>query len=135
MIRQRRTLLLGLAALLLLALGIRSAIVWQEPISEAEKAASRIEVGMTADQALQLAEPSFTGVNGGTPSLWEPDESGRPPLVRGTYFWVYRDGSVLTTAIDQPGGIVTSVQTRQNPINPLTRLRRTLAHAFPFLTE
>jgi hypothetical protein len=54
--RRRRTLLFGLAVLLLLAGGIVVALLWLAPY-DAEQAAALIEVGMTRDEVLRVVNP------------------------------------------------------------------------------
>jgi hypothetical protein len=69
MIRRRRTLLLGLALVALLAGGLAVAVLWPTP-SEAERKAALIQVGMTGEQAEEVLGP---------PNGWDllPSRQGR----------------------------------------------------------
>jgi hypothetical protein len=123
MSRRRRTLLLGLSLALLLALGVGAAALWPSP-SDAELAATRVEVGMGMYDAFERLPFSC-----------------RPPDVEGsTVFgpmdvnWPYPDGSTLSLTIS--GATVSSVRViRPPPVNPIVRLRRTLARLIPVLDD
>jgi hypothetical protein len=140
MSRRRRTLLLGLALVAMLTAGVGAALLWPTP-SDAEQMASQLRVGMTMGQVGQVSEylggsdpfilTSGRAVPPGRSStLITFDDPGRS--TRGV---VFLDGSSITIAIDG-GGLIGHIKTTPPaPIHPLTRLRRTLARAFPFLGE
>jgi hypothetical protein len=143
--RRRRILLLGLALALLLAGGIGAVLLWPLP-SEAERTAARIEVGTLWDQELELlARPGqryLADSDYRERAMLATGSPRRRPAVdltaidSGTRRWRYVDGSTLNVTRDLEGCCVTSVfTTPPPPVHPLTRLRRTLARALPFLGE
>jgi hypothetical protein len=80
--------------------------------SEAERAAAKIEVGMTEDQAAAVAGPVIYFTRSAT----------------------FADGSTLSLDIDPWDFRVTAIRTTPaTPVPPLTRLRRTLARIVPAL--
>jgi hypothetical protein len=133
-VRKRRyTLLLSLALVALLAAGTGVALLWPTP-SEAERMAERIEVGMTFRQVAKVVPPPPQG-------RWSANFLGDPFEIG----WDQDDGSTLFIEFATPeeGELmngkfarVAAVRTTPPPpVHPLTRLRRTLARAFPFLGE
>jgi hypothetical protein len=79
MTRRRRTLLLGLAVLLLLA-GCVAVAVFRPTPNEAERAAARIEVGVAQDQAEVSAQPALDGPCFDPSRAWEGRLDRRPPV-------------------------------------------------------
>jgi hypothetical protein len=124
MTRRRRILLLGLAVLLLLAGGLVAAVLWPTP-SEGEQWAAKFRVGMALEQAWDEFHEDVG---------WLPGNIGGGS----TYGRWCKDGSFVILTINWPEqsrgrAIVTAiVTTPPDPVHPLTRLRRTLALAFPF---
>jgi hypothetical protein len=131
MSRRRLILLLGLAVLLL-ALGLDTALPRPVP-SDAERAAVKVEAGMTLPQAQEAAAAKAPGLIPHS-SMWGPDPREEGPE---DYLCFYGDGSalVITFGPAREGGrrVVAVAPTPPDPVHPLTRLRRTLARAFPFL--
>jgi hypothetical protein len=138
--RLRRTLLLGLAAVLLLAFGLGASLLWPTP-SEAERMASQLRVGMTMGQVGRVNE--YLG--GSDPLILTSgrvvapgeftsrivfDDPGRSE--RGI---VFNDGSSIIITLSENGPVASIRTTPPEPVSPLTRLRRTLARALPFLGE
>jgi hypothetical protein len=126
--RRRRTLLLGLALVAGLAGGIVATLLWLAPC-DAERFAAKIGAGMRRDEVLKVVNPP--------PSVWQPSSTF---LDESPWVLNYFDGSILSVEFTPPveGGRVwvTSVRTTPPPpVHPLTRLRRTLARALPFLGE
>ena len=98
--------------------------------SEAERAAAKIEVGMTWEQATQLL-PALSTTLGERVSI----VAYRVPVpLSGPFFEFFDDGSVLTVTLDVSGACVETIQPTR-ATHPLTRLRRTLARVFPALAE
>jgi hypothetical protein len=111
----------GIALVQALIIGVDMALLWP---SEAERAASRIRVGMTQDQVLAQLE--------GRGSVSEGQLLLRPL----PWIWQFGDGSSLVVLIPISEGrlVVATIHTTP-PVHPLARLRHTLARAFPFLGE
>jgi hypothetical protein len=135
--RRRRILilLLGLAALLfLLAGGVGAALLWPVP-SDAERAAVKVEAGMTLPQAHVSAAANAPGLIPHS-SMWGPDPREDGPE---DYLCFYGDGSALVITFGpagEGGRHVVSVAPSPPPsVHPLTCLRRTLARVLPFLRE
>jgi hypothetical protein len=128
MSRRRRILLLGLALVLLLVVGVGAALLWPLP-SEAEKALARVHEGMTFRQAREML-------------LDETVSTGKVRFGGETWCgFEFPDGSYFSATL-RPGRneewllvLPPAEVTPPRPVHPLTRLRRTLAHAFPFLGE
>jgi hypothetical protein len=120
MIRRRRTLLLGLALVALLAGGIGAALLWPMS-SEAEQMAALIHEGMTQQQVEKIVGPHEG-------RAWFSEGWGCVPDGRE---WRFQDGSALQIGFCPN---ITSINVAP-PDPPLPRLRRTLARAFPFLGE
>jgi hypothetical protein len=114
----------GIALAQLLAIGVDVAL-WPT-ITEAEQVASRLWLGMTADQATQVVDEWYSQ----QAVSFRPDRWSK-----------FSDGSSLALYLSQEaltGGDAYVVNIRAIPppsVHPLTRLRRTLARAFPFLGE
>ena len=124
--RRRRTLLLGLVLVLLLAGGIVAAILWPTP-SEAERMAALIQVGMTSEDVARLLPGKFD-FDVKSPEddvfvFFEPTDPDGPAM----YLTFAKSGPRRVTAVWTTRG--------HSRIPPLTRLRRTLARALPFLGE
>jgi hypothetical protein len=120
----------GLALELLLVVGLAVAVLWPSPPSVAEREAMAIRAGMTPDQ-VKKAVDSLPDTGGRTiavaGAIGEPSELSK---------WVYNDGSWLSFEYEREGDArrVRGIHvTRPSRNDPLTRLRRTLALAFPFL--
>jgi hypothetical protein len=110
--RRRRTLLLGLALVaLLLAGGVRVALLWPAP-SDAEHWAVLIGVGLTESQELEL-ERHYVG--------------GKDSLGGWQFFYRFTDGSELSVKYYATGGARTHTFPPP-PVHPLTRV-------LPFLGE
>ena len=117
----------GIALAQLLVIGADVAL-WPMP-SEAEQRAASIDMEMKWVDAVM---PSATYGRSGSPwphATFMADSD--------TCFWGFQDGSQLRVTLahrfDQP---ITSISTTPpGPIHPLTRLRRLLARALPFLGE
>jgi hypothetical protein len=136
MTRRRLLLVLGLALVLLLALGVEVAVLWP---NEAELKAAAIQAGMPYAQARAMLGP-FTLEE--TSGFYQKREDGVLIPPDGHYLWVFSDGSRLTLRIEHDVSanptVVRRVETITPPTRPvhsLTRLRRTLARALPFLGE
>jgi hypothetical protein len=128
--RRPLALILGLAVLLLLAVGA----LW--PVrSEAERKAALLHVGMTEEEIVNIVRPDRG------PRILRSSDNGLAKSLSKSY----GDGSALFVEFD-PEPIVDGmplnairaayIDTSPPPtVPPLTRLRRTLARAFPFLGE
>jgi hypothetical protein len=131
MIRRRRTLLLGLA--LLLVVGSVVAILWTTPC-EADRKAALIRKGMTKRDVFDVMGPQ-------SPMDDMLTRIQDPELIRGTELaWLQEDRSALHVGFrsSEAGAepVVVYTWTREPPpVHPLTRLRRTLARVLPFLGE
>ena len=115
----------GIALAQLLVVGVEVALLWPDR-SEAEEAAAPIQVGMTAEQYQEvhksIANSRWTEIVGG--SSYE------------AYDYMFDDGSRLVVTVQPINGAVTSIRaSASKTVPPLTRLRRTLARALPFLAE
>jgi hypothetical protein len=127
---RRRTLLIGLAVLVLLSVGIGAVLLRPMP-SEADVAAERVRVGMTEDQARSLFDKSI---------YCQTSEA----LGCKGFVYCFADHSNLcfmTHWAEVAEGVqvfrVTSISTQPPypPVPPLTRLRRVLARLLPDLGE
>jgi hypothetical protein len=118
----------GLALALLLAAGAGAALLWPTP-NEAERMAALIRPGMKWGEVEAVLGPPPMKVVGA-------DVVGGPANAFG---WSQSDGSMLIFSFGPHGerfGQVMEIRTRPPaPVPPLTRLRRTLARAFPFLAD
>jgi hypothetical protein len=111
----------------LLVAGLAVAILWPMP-SEAEQEAAKLEVG-TMLKEMEWFHPPCTNY----------------AVMAGGVRFEFADGSTLTLGLGAEGlGVerprcvvfVRSIRvTPPAPVDPLTRLRRTLARVFPFLAE
>jgi hypothetical protein len=134
--KRRRILLLGLAVLVLLAGGIGAALLWPQPPCDAERMAALIRVGMTPEEVYDeqlhfnrspefgpLPRPVFVIEDFGT-----KEKEAIPQT----------DGSAVFITWDENGDDlrVAAVRARlPRPVPALTRLRRTIARALPFIGE
>jgi hypothetical protein len=136
---RHRTLLLGLLLIVLLVGGLAAAVLWPTP-SEAKREAALLHVGMNIDEAFKLLGPGevreFHTI---TPQLIPGSKEPDFALV-----WLQRDGSTLIADVGHLLGnpeegfyreIASIRTTPAAPADPLTRLGKTLARAFPFLAE
>jgi hypothetical protein len=115
--RRRLTTLLGLAVVLLLAVGFSAPLVWRTPY-EADRKAALIQVGMTRNQIRELVgSDAIARVNPEMP----------------TCGWHYSDGSALTIhcTVPEPHR-VERIQVFPPESVFFTRLRRTFPRFFPF---
>jgi hypothetical protein len=119
MSRRRRILLLGVALVALAFVGTVAVVLWPLPPSEAEQKAELIRVGMPRSEVNELL---------GSSTRWTVAN-----VFNG------KDGSQLVVVFPHRldlGHCVVSFHTiPPPPVHPLTRLRRTLARALPFLGE
>jgi hypothetical protein len=117
--RRRRTLLLGLALVLLLAVGVGATLLWPQPPGEAGQKADRIHEGMSFAEVAKALEPATAWLNG-SPG------SGPGYLEFG---WSCDDESVLYVSFGSPEEVgplrVVAVRTTP-PVSFLARLRREL---------
>jgi hypothetical protein len=125
MTRRHRILLLGLPVVLLLAVGLAVSAVWPVP-SKAERKAALIRVRMPLKELNELV---FRERCVYPRSLaWNDIHVVRPQ----------DDGSrsdVKLGPFDEGWPVLSFQTTPPPPVHPLTRLRRTLAHVFPFVDE
>jgi hypothetical protein len=116
--RSWKVWLAGIALAQLLFIGVDVAL-WPMP-SEAERAATRLHEGMAREQVLEVVSEDHPGHGRPCGEQWHFDDE--------SILFVYYDG------VSDNRVIVIHVAT-PHPVPPLTRLRRTLARAFPFLKE
>jgi uncharacterized protein YndB with AHSA1/START domain len=125
-IHRRWMLLLAVAVFALLANGLAIAARWPTP-SEAERKAALLRVGMSWDETFVLMAPRW-------PMTYLGNEAGTRLYIG----WPQSDGSQITVTfvpVEEGGRRALSIRTTPPPVHPLTRLRRTLARAFPFVGE
>jgi hypothetical protein len=142
-------LLVGLALVLLLALGVGATVLWPEP-SEAERVAEHVNPGMERTPVLVLLVGQKKSLRGLTLwENWEPERGWVEPFAvsgpvrltsHGRQRYDFKDGSALLVYYDwdrgqEHGHKVTSVRATPATAHTLARLRRTLARIFPALKE
>jgi hypothetical protein len=117
----------GITLAQVLVIGADSILLWPTP-SEAEKVAARLEIGMNWVDVIAPFLSSGSGMPWHCTTFIANNSSAS---------CTFQDGSQLRVTLahrfDQP---ITSISTTPpGPIHPLTRLRRLLARALPFLGE
>src|SRR5258707_21583 len=125
---RRRTLLIGLALVLLLAIGAGPVLMWPTS-SQAERKAATLRLGMPLGEASLICEKDI--------SVWSAITSLASPYR--SFHCRFADGSKLTVRAERSREdvntfLVSALQITP-PEHPLTRLRRTLARIMPALEE
>jgi hypothetical protein len=137
----------GIALVQLLVIGVEVALLWPDPPSEVEEKAALIRVGMSWKEALDRmcsVTPASELRLVPVARLHERDGVGVIVGMR----WLLSDSSEVRLTFEsyvQPDvpSYIRQVETTPPPpyspppppIHPLTRLRRTLARALPFIGE
>ncbi len=134
----------GIALVQLLVAGVEVALLWPTP-SEAEVSATAIHPGMTIKQVRVLIDdPNGIhdyGLGRGKLTYCFPDGSELHVFGAALGSRDFRDrivisfGAALASRDFLDGIVISTAFSPPDPVPPLTRLRRTLARAFPFLAE